>query len=211
MMLALFGNFRYSARGLSSMCDCSNQAPMSRLTRYTHALASGYAALAANVLYSLVSIPIAMHYLNTEEFGLWVLAAQISTYLALAELGMSGSIARILIDHKDNPNEGTYGAVIKTGTLVLIIQGIIIGLLGVVSSIWLAGLFDVPPKFLPTFRWLVGGQSALLGFTFGARIFGFVLQAHHRYDAFNYAQIGSFALNLLVLWAGFIFGGGVYS
>jgi O-antigen/teichoic acid export membrane protein len=81
----------------------------------------------------------------------------------------------------------------------------------VVSSIWLAGLFDVPPKFLPTFRWLVGGQSALLGFTFGARIFGFVLQAHHRYDAFNYAQIGSFALNLLVLWAGFIFGGGVYS
>src|SRR6185369_5142194 len=143
---------------------------MSRLKRYTHSLASGYAALAANVLYSLAAVPIAMHYLSNEEFGLWVLAAQISTYLALAELGMSGSIARILIDHKDHPDEGTYGAVIKTGTLVLIIQGIAVGLLGAILSIWLADLFDVPAKYLPTFRWLVGGQSAMLGLTFGTRI-----------------------------------------
>jgi O-antigen/teichoic acid export membrane protein len=184
---------------------------MSRLKRYAHSLASGYAALAANVLYSLASVPVAMHYLSNEEFGLWVLAAQVSTYLALAELGMSGSIARILIDHKDNPNDGIYGAVIKTGSLVLVLQGVAIGLLGAILSIWLAGLFEVPVGFLGAFRWLVGGQSAILGLTFGARIFGFILQAHHRYDAFNYSQIGSFALSLLVLWIGFERGMGIYS
>src|SRR5947207_11887233 len=107
---------------------------MSRLKRYTHSLASGYAALAANVLYSLASVPIAMHYLSNEEFGLWVLAAQVSAYLALAEFGMSGSIARILIDHKDNLHSGVYGSVIKTGSLVLVIQGVAIGLLGAVLT-----------------------------------------------------------------------------
>src|SRR5436190_22710983 len=124
---------------------------MSRLKRYAHSLASGYAALFANVLFSLASVPVAMHYLSNEEFGLWVLAAQVSAYLALAEFGMSGSIARILIDHKDNRNGGIYGAVIKTGALVLVIQGAAIGLLGAVLSIWLAGLFDVPAKFLGAF------------------------------------------------------------
>src|SRR5258705_4482312 len=105
---------------------------MSRLKRYTWSLVSGYAALAGNAVYSLASIPIAMHYLSNEEFGLWIAAAQISAYLLLVDLGMSGSIARILIDHKDDLNGGAYGAVIKTGTLVLLLQGLVIGLLGTV-------------------------------------------------------------------------------
>src|SRR4051794_29531078 len=135
---------------------------MSRLKRYTRALASGYAALFANVIYSLVSVLVAMHFLSIEEFGLWVVTAQITTYLALIELGMSGSIARILIDHKDERNGGSYGAVIKTGAMVLAIQGIFIAVVGAALSFWLTELFGIPTKFFGEFRWLVGGQSALL-------------------------------------------------
>ena len=47
------------------------------------------------------------------------------------------------------------------------------------------------------------GQSAIIGLTFGGRIFGFTLQAHQRYDTVNYSQIGSFTLSLIVLWLGF--------
>ena len=184
---------------------------MSRLKRYAHSLASGYAAVIGNVVYSLLSVPIAIHYLTNEEFGLWLVAAQISAYLVLIDVGMSGSIARILIDHKDDLNGGTYGAVIKTGTLVLLLQGIIIGLLGVILGLWLTDLFDVPAKFLRQFRWLIGGQSAVLGLTFAGRIFSFILQAHQRYDVLNYAQLGSFAVNLLVLWLAFSLDLGVYS
>src|SRR6185503_21149957 len=101
---------------------------MPRLQRYAVSLASGYAALVANVAFSIISVPLAMHYLSNEEFGLWVLAAQVAAYLALIELGMMGCIGRILIDHKDNRNGGEYGATIKTGMLVLFVQGLLLAL-----------------------------------------------------------------------------------
>ena len=51
---------------------------MSRVRHYTRSLASGYAAFAANTVFSLVSVPLALHYLSKAEFGLWALTTQIA-------------------------------------------------------------------------------------------------------------------------------------
>jgi Polysaccharide biosynthesis protein len=184
---------------------------MSRVKRFAFSIVSGYAALAANILFSLVSVPLAMHYLSNEEFGLWVVAAQVAAYLGLIEFGMTGSISRILIDHKDDPGGGEYGAVIKTGALVLFVQGLVLLLAGLGLGVWLGGLFDVPARHLRDFQCLLGGQAVLLGVFFSARMFGFVLQAHQRYDEFNGSQILSFVVNLAVLWVAFALKAGVYS
>src|SRR5258705_10486062 len=93
---------------------------MSRFRRVIHGVASGYAVLVANVAYSLISWPMAMHYLtDTRRFGLWGLMANIAGYLSVIDVAMSGSISRFLIDHKDNPERGTYGSLIQMGWLVL--------------------------------------------------------------------------------------------
>src|ERR1043166_1048523 len=101
---------------------------MSRLRNTVRALASGYAAMAGMALYSLATIPLALHYLSKDEFGLWALVTQIGSYLLLIDLGMSGSVSRILIDHKDTKGDGMYGAVLRTSLLVLLVQGVFIGL-----------------------------------------------------------------------------------
>jgi len=75
---------------------------MSRFKRFAHSLASGYAALASTVLVTLASVPLALHYLSKEEFGLWALASQVAAYLSLIDAGMTGSLSRFLIDHKDH-------------------------------------------------------------------------------------------------------------
>ena len=41
----------------------------SRFKHAVHGLASGYAAMACNVLYTLGSVPLALHYLSDKEFG----------------------------------------------------------------------------------------------------------------------------------------------
>src|ERR1700730_2166324 len=89
--------------------------PKSRLRRFVHAVASGYAQLAANVFYVLASVPLALHFLQKREFGLWALAMQLSGYLQLIDFGMSASVSRHLIDHKDSPETGEYGGGIKKG------------------------------------------------------------------------------------------------
>src|SRR5947209_7440647 len=99
---------------------------MSRFRRLIHSVVSGYAGLVVTIIYSLASIPLALHYLSSERFGLWALMSTIGNYLSLVDLGMSGSVARLLIDHKDDREGGTYGSLIKTGALVTVAQGAIV-------------------------------------------------------------------------------------
>ncbi|HSU56756.1 MAG TPA: hypothetical protein VLT36_22045 [Candidatus Dormibacteraeota bacterium] len=184
---------------------------MSRVHNAARSLASGYAAMVANVFYTLASVPLALHYLSKEEFGLWALVAQIGVYLTLLDLGMSGSVARILIDHKDTRSDGVYGAVLKTGCLVLLIQGACIILGGGLLSLLLPGLLKVPAELGKTFQILVAAQCLIMGITFVGRILMNILQAHQRYDSLNYSQIGQLAVGFATQWLTFHWGWGLYS
>jgi O-antigen/teichoic acid export membrane protein len=184
---------------------------MSRIKKFTRSLLSGYVMLGANIFYSLASIPLALHYLGKTEFGLWALVSQIGGYILLIDMGMSGSVSRILIDHKDDRSNGAYGGVIKTGVLVGLLQGAIIVAAGTVLSELAGPLLHVPAELRWKFVWLMIGQSSLLGVTFVMRIFSQLLYAHQRLDVSNYASSVFFFLNVAAMWAGFAGGLGIYS
>jgi O-antigen/teichoic acid export membrane protein len=177
---------------------------MSRLKRFAHSLVSGYALIAANVIYTLASVPLALHYLSKEQFGLWALVVQVCNFnQLLIDLGMSGAVARVLIDHKDDRSSSKYGRVIQTGFLILLSQGAVMALAGGAISYWLPQWINVPEMFWREFRMLVMWQCGMLALAFALRINAFVLQAHQRFDICNYAQLGGFAVGLLTLWLGF--------
>jgi len=117
---------------------------MSRLRRAIHGVASSYVQLAATAFYSLASVPVALHYLDTQRFGLWVVVGTLMGYLNLIDAGMTGSSLRLLVDHKDERQGGNYGSFIKTSCLVSTLQGGIILIIGLA----LAGTFA---RLLPTF------------------------------------------------------------
>jgi len=184
---------------------------MSRARKFTRSLISGYLLLGVNVVYTFASIPLALVYLSKKELGLWGVVTQVAGYLVLIDLGMAGSISRILIDHKDSPQDGTYGSIIKTGALVLVVQGAIIAIVGAIVCIWLPALFNVPEIYQHQFQILVAGHCGVLGLFFVGRMFNHVLQAHQRYDAMNYSQVGGLMLNISVMWLSFRQGLGLYS
>src|SRR5512136_2367722 len=103
---------------------------MSRFRRYTHSMVSGYVMLAANTLYTLASVPLALRYLSEKEFGLWSVVTPIGGYILLIDVGMGASVARILIDYKDRRAGGEYGSLVQTGALVGVVQGLLIFLIG---------------------------------------------------------------------------------
>jgi O-antigen/teichoic acid export membrane protein len=184
---------------------------MSRLKKFTRSLLAGYLMLGANIFYTLASVPLALHYLGKAEFGLWALVSQISGYIGLIDLGMSGSVSRILIDHKDDRQNGAYGGVIQTGALVGLVQGALVVLAGTVLSTLAGSLLRVPVELRHEFVWLMIGQSAVLGLVFATRIFSHVLLAHQRLDVSNHGSSAFFILNLAVMWAAFAAGWGIYS
>jgi hypothetical protein len=46
---------------------------MSRLKKFTHSLLSSYALMGVNIVYTLLSVPLALKSLSKAEFGLWAL------------------------------------------------------------------------------------------------------------------------------------------
>jgi hypothetical protein len=185
---------------------------MSRLRRVAHGIASGYAVLIVTVVFQLASYPLALHFLPIERLYIWGLMSAIGGFLSQIDLGMSGSVARLLVDHKDDRARGTYGSLIKTGWLVLIVQGILVWLAGSALAPVLPLMYkNIPPDLEPEFIALLRWQSVTWGLGFATRIFGHLLQAHQRVDIINYSQIGALGLNFGALWFFLHAGQGVFS
>ncbi|MFA6175287.1 MAG: oligosaccharide flippase family protein [Phycisphaerae bacterium] len=166
--------------------------------------------MGANILFTFASVPLALHYLSKSEFGLWALTAQLAGYVALIDLGMSGSIARILIDYKDEKEGTNYGKVLLTGALVNLVQGLLIFIFGSVLAFFLQDILNIESTLRRDFLLLSIGQCALLGGGFAVQIFGITLIANQRYDVGNYSHAVCFFVNFGVMWFCFAQGVGVY-
>jgi O-antigen/teichoic acid export membrane protein len=184
---------------------------MSRRKNFTRSLLSGYVTLGVNIFYTLASVPLALKYLSNSEFGLWALTLQIANFIALIDLGMGSSIARILIDHKDERSNGRYGGAIQSGFLVGLVQGIITLIVGLGLVWFLAGWLRLSQDLARPFFWLMTGQVLLTAATFSTRMFGQMLYAWQRIDISNYSAIIQLVAGFAVLWIGFVFGFGVFS
>lgn len=186
---------------------------MSRFHRMAHNVASSYTALIAASVFSLATVPVALYYLGAKSghFALWLLMSTITGYMSLIDLGMSSSVARLLIDYKDRRDGGEYGSLIKTGWLVLLVQATLILLAGISLAPVLASVLRIDLELRSEFIQLLGWQSGSLALAFGLRIFSHVLTAHQRSDIQNYGQITGLILNFGLLWLFFQAGHGVFS
>lgn len=181
------------------------------MRRFFHSVSSGYVLIAANTVFIFLQVPLALHYLPRKEFGLWALVLQLTGYLQLVDLGMSPSVSRHLIDHKDDKDGGSYGSLIQTAGIVLFLLGAIVFVGGVLITFLCSNFIHVEHDLQTQFRLLMIIQCAVIAVGFPMRIFNHILTAHQRGDVSNYCQIGLFLVNYLVLWLCFAHGRGLLS
>jgi O-antigen/teichoic acid export membrane protein len=183
----------------------------SRTRNFIHALGAGYVAIAVNIAYTVTSVPLALHYLGNEQFGLWALAQQIVGYLMLLDLGVSSAVSRFIADRKDEVNSGSYGSLVLTGAIVFAIQGGLIAIAGVAFSFFAPALFAVPDHLAGEFANVLTIITSLAGVSVALRTLGAPLWAFQRMDV-SYG-LGSLTLltSFAALWAGFHLGWGIYS
>ena len=184
---------------------------MTRSNRFLSGLLSGYGSIAANIIFTMASIPMALHYLDKEQFGLWALAAQINGYLILIDVGMNGAVTRFIADHKDDVNGGEYGSQLLTGALACSIQGLFIAFFGMGISWFAPSIFAIPDNLASEFRTLLILLASFTGLSVASRSISSPLWAFHRNDVINHlSSIGLFT-NLGLLWFGFINQWGILS
>jgi O-antigen/teichoic acid export membrane protein len=182
---------------------------MSRVKNIARGVMSGYLVVAASIVLSMGSIPVALKYLSREEFGLWAVVSQLAGFLGLIDLGMSAAIGRLLIDYKDNRGPA-FGSMVKTCIVVSWCQGAIVGAIGLVCALVPPSLLGVPDHLGREFFWLLTGQTTLLFIGFQVRVFVQLLYANQRMDWINYSQVMQFLVQFACLWVAFALGAGVY-
>lgn len=168
-------------------------------------------ALGANVAYSLASIPLVLSYITNEEFGLWTVVVTVGGYLMLLDIGTGTSIARLLIDHKDQRTEGGYGSMIKAGLVVGALQGVVVLMAGFSLAWILPAWLGIELGLSREFFWLICIQALLTCATFAGRIFTQILHAWQRLDVSNSAQCAGVLTGFGMLWIGLASGWGVFS
>ena len=173
---------------------------MSRFRLYMQGVASSYVSLAATVVYSLISVPLSLKFLTNSEYGLWGLLTQFVSYLWLIDCGMSPSVGRLLIEHKDQRDEGAYGGLIKTSILVTFAQGAIVLIAGVGLARPLSQISQIPADLHDRFCALIRWQAVITAAMFATRISRNVLFAHQRNDLINRIQAVSAMVGLATLW-----------
>ncbi len=185
---------------------------MARAKNFLKGLSASYLLILVNMLWTLVSLPVALHYLERAEYTIWLVVAQVAGYLAMIDLGTTGSGIRLLVDHKDAPSQGAYGSLIKSMWLLGLMQSAVILALGLGSAGLLPSLLkNIPPELTGELRRLWIWQVIFLAVNFAFRIGNQILQAHQRMDLSNYAQVGAFLVNLAVLLGGLQAGLGIDS
>jgi len=155
---------------------------VSRLRQFTQGVASSWIATLITVVYSLLSVPIALKYLSADEFGLLMLLMQIATYFNLVDLGMTAATARLLIDHKERPAAGQYGSFILAGAAVCLLQAIIILLVGWLVTPSVIRAFSIEPEYADVANHLLRWLSVTFAIGSALRIFSSVLYANRRVD-----------------------------
>jgi O-antigen/teichoic acid export membrane protein len=184
---------------------------MSRLKNFYRNVTTSYLQLGVNVVYSLVSVPLILHWLSKSEFGLWALLVQLMSYIALVDLGMNSALARFLVDHKDQRGEGGYGALVKASVLVSVAQGLIVLAVVTLGSPLLATMMKIPAEYQKTFVDLMRIQGLIAAFTFCMNPLGIMLYAHQRMDIANRVSMFSMVASLGLLLLFLVKGCGIYS
>jgi O-antigen/teichoic acid export membrane protein len=184
---------------------------MSRLKNFSRNLVTSYLQLGVNVVYSLVSIPLILHWLPKAEFGMWLLLVQLMGYLGMVDLGMTSAVARLLVDHKDDRANGNYGSLLKTAMLVSAVQGAVVLMIAMLGAPVLAALMKIPPEHQHVFILLLRMQGAITAFNFCYRPLNMMLYAHQRMDLQSYSDITSLAISLGLMVLLLMKGCGIFS
>jgi O-antigen/teichoic acid export membrane protein len=184
---------------------------MARSKRFITGLLSSYASMGVNIVYTFLSVPLALHYLDKEAFGMWGSITTLSACLMLLELGMNGSVTRSLSDHKDHVEDGIYGSILKTGARVFAVQGVLVALLGLAVGWFYPSLLKLPLHLHHSFFVLMAAQALLTGIQLATSAFAAPLWCHQRLDLSNLAGSLGLIATLAVLWIGFHLGWSLYS
>ena len=167
---------------------------------------AGYVVSAAFVL---ALLPIAVHFLGTEKFGLWSLILAVTGYVGLADLGLSTAFVKHVAEYVTQNRTDQVNSVVRHGILFYLILSTLLLLAGAFLGRAVFPLLGVPPEQLD----LAWNAMMLALLAYGANNTGFVfvsvLSGLQRLDAYNILNTIVVSVRFIAMGLALFLGGGL--
>ncbi len=165
------------------------------------------AGFLVSALYMIVLVPMATGYLGKEQYGLWTAVLAITGYIGLADLGLSTSFVTYIARYVTLGDLKSANRVVSHGLLFYMLVACAMMVISLAAYPWLFGVLNIGDADWSTARSALFLSVAVFAVTSVAGVYGSVLAAVQRMDAFNMQFAGlliaKFAFTYAALAAGY--------
>jgi O-antigen/teichoic acid export membrane protein len=165
-----------------------------------------YLAIVVEMLVGLAMLPFNVSHLGKAAYGLWMLAASVTAYFSVLDLGYSGALVKFVALYRAKRDVGALNEILSTLFFLFAGFGMLTYLVAIVIAMYLDRVFHLTPDQTSIGRivLLVTTVNVAAGTAFS--VFGGVINGFQRYDMNNLVGAASSlvaaAVNVLVLLAG---------
>jgi O-antigen/teichoic acid export membrane protein len=100
---------------------------------------SSFIAKALNILISFLSVPLTIHYLGSERYGVWLTISSMLTWMALTDFGLSGNaLVNVLAESNGNDDRETARQYASSAFWVLTCISLISGVVAIIGFHWIS-------------------------------------------------------------------------
>ena len=167
-----------------------------------------YVLLFVNIAIGVFLMPYTMHHLGKAQYGLWMLAASLTAYLQLLDLGYGNGLVRQVTQADARGDEEEMNSILSTFLVVYSVIGVVtLGVVAVLASLVLPRFPNLSAADVSTARAVLMLLGFRIAIAFPMSIFGAVTTARQRFTLTGWIAIAiavvQGAASYIVLRAGY--------
>ena len=179
----------------------------SGLVTFTRNVGSRYALILVNALIGLIVLPYNVSHLGKAAYGLWMLAATMTSYFTVLELGYGGAVVRFVAEYKARRDARSLNELLSTMYYVYCAMGVACYALALVTAALLPYIFHLDAEQTHTGRLVLLMIALQVALYFPFSMYGGVINGFEQYYVNNVVgtafNVATAAVNVLVLWLGY--------
>jgi len=152
-------------------------------------------------------LPFNLAHLGADTYGLWMLAASITAYFSILDLGYGGALVKFVAQYRARQDARAINEILSTLFFLFAGVGILAWLVAAGLAYRLDWFFDLTPAQAEAGRAVLLIVSANVAAGFAFSVFGGVINGFQRYDLNNFVGLASSLVvaivNVAVLAAGY--------
>lgn len=170
-------------------------------------LSTRYLAIATEAILGVVILPFNVAHLGTSAYGLWVLAASVTAYFSVLDMGYSGALVKFVAQYRARQDVRALNEILSTLFFVFLVAALGMYLAAGVLAVYIDSVFHLAPDQTHVARIVLMVVTLNVAASTAFSIYGGVINGFQRYDLNNIvgsvSSIVTAAVNVGVLLAGY--------